>query len=77
MSALGYSLAYGQDSPFEGDEGSSLAMLEAMKTRIKSSYYTPNLEVMYDLEKISKQSSSHVEFMFKAYVYLNDIRLTR
>lgn len=69
MSSFGYDLAFGVESPFEGDEGSSLAISEAMKKHILSAYYTPDMELQYDLEKIASQCETQRELEKNLFVY--------
>lgn len=71
MSQLGYDLAYGENAPFEGDEGIQLAVNEGLsKHRLSGISYTPNLEQRIDLERIAKKCSSKFEFEYRMHLYL-------
>lgn len=71
MSQLGYDLAYGDNAPFDGDEGMLLALNENLrKHRLSGLHYTPNLEQEIDIERISKGCSSKFEFEYRLRQYL-------
>jgi hypothetical protein len=73
MSALGYDLAFGQENPFEGEEGRILALAENLKNyKVKGSYDPiPNIDMYYDLDRLASMSKSKADFKRKLYEYLN------
>jgi len=71
MSQLGYDLAYAGETPFEGEEGMTLALRDSLKKyRLSGIHYTPNMDIEHDLEKIALRSLSGRDFQNKVREYL-------